>query len=97
MKSNDADPRASPEGGRPQVNTAPAFAGASEAMEVAHAGLRYLAAADATAMAAETQARRLQMLEQADSMGTAARTSILAAFTSSRATPPMRITVRPPG
>ena len=33
-------------------------------------------------MAAETQARCLQMLEQATAMGTAARASILAAFTS---------------
>ncbi len=33
-------------------------------------------------MAAGTQARCLQMLEQATSMGTAARASILAAFTS---------------
>ncbi len=57
-------------------------ASASEAMEMVHAGLGYLAAADATAMAAETQARCLQLLEQANSMGTAARTSILAAFTS---------------
>jgi len=47
-----------------------------------HAGLGYLAAADATAMAAQTQARCLQMLEQANSMGTAARASILAAFTA---------------
>src|SRR5580693_7988525 len=50
-------------------------------MEMVHAGLGYLAAADATAMAAETQARCLRMLEQAHSIGTAARTSILAAFT----------------
>ncbi len=57
-------------------------ASASEAMEMVHAGLGYLAAADATAMAAQTQAECLQMLEQANSMGTAARTSILAAFTS---------------
>ena len=42
----------------------------------------YLAAADATAMAAETQAQCLQALEQVNSMGTAARASILAAFTS---------------
>ena len=42
----------------------------------------YLAAADATAMAAETQAQCLQALEQINSMGTAARASILAAFTS---------------
>jgi hypothetical protein len=61
------------------VSTTPASA--SEAMEMVHAGLGYLAAADATAMAAETQARCLRMLEQAHSMGTAARTSILAAFT----------------
>ena len=46
------------------------------------AGLGYLAAADATAMAAETQARCLRMLEQANSMGTAARASVLAAFTA---------------
>src|SRR5580693_7169650 len=51
-------------------------------MEMVHAGLGYLAAADATAMAAETQARCLRMLEQINSMGTAARASILAAFTS---------------
>ena len=42
----------------------------------------YLAAADATAMAAETQAQCLQALEQANSMGTAARASILGAFTA---------------
>ena len=42
----------------------------------------YLAAADATAMAAETQAQCLQDLEQANAMGTAARASILAAFTA---------------
>ena len=46
------------------------------------AAMGYLAAADATAMAAETQARCLQALEQVNSMGTAARASILAAFTS---------------
>ena len=49
-----------------------------------HAGLGYLATADATTMAAETQARCLQMLEQADAMGTGARTAILAAFTSAQ-------------
>ena len=64
------------------MGTVPAFASASEAMDMVHAGLGYLAAADATAMAAETQARCLQMLEQATAMGTAARASILAAFTS---------------
>ena len=62
------------------MGTAPA--NASEAMEMVHAGLGYLAAADATQLAAETQARCLQMLEQANSMGTAERAAILAAFTS---------------
>ena len=42
----------------------------------------YLAATDATAMAAETQAPCLRALEQASSIGTAARTSIMASFTS---------------
>ena len=66
------------------MSTVPAFASASEAMDMVHAGLGYLAAADATAMAADTQARCLQMLEQATAMGTAARASILAAFTSAQ-------------
>ena len=57
-------------------------ASASEAMDMVRAGLGYLAAADATAMAAETQARCLRMLEQVNSMGTAARASVLGAFTS---------------
>ena len=48
------------------------------------AGLGFLAAADATQLTAETQAECLQMLEQVTAMGTAARTSILAAFTSAQ-------------
>ena len=67
------------------MSTAPAStapASASEAMEMVQAGLGYLAAADATAMPAETQAWCLQMLERAHAMGTAARTSVLAAFTA---------------
>ena len=62
--------------------TAPTFASAREAAETVRAGLGFLAAADATAMAAETQAQCLQILEQATSMSTAARASIMAAFTS---------------
>ena len=64
------------------MSVAPVFASAAEAAEVVRAGLGYLAAADATAMAAETQAHCLRVLEQVSSVGTAARTSILAAFTS---------------
>ena len=60
----------------------PAFSSTAEATAMVRAGLQFLADADATAMAAEEQARCLQALEQVSSMGTAARTSILAAFTS---------------
>ena len=55
---------------------------AAEALGMLSSALGYLAAADATAMAAETQAQCLRALEQAHSMGTAARSSVLAAFTS---------------
>src|SRR6266702_865513 len=55
---------------------------AAEALGMLRSALGYLSAADATAMAAETQAQCLQALEQVTSMGTAARASILAAFTS---------------
>ena len=55
---------------------------AAEALGMLKSAMGYLAAADATAMAAQTQAQCLQALEQVNSMGTAARASILAAFTS---------------
>ena len=63
-----------------QVGTVPVVAGPGEAMQMVRAGLDYLAAADATAMAAREQARCLRGLEQANSVSTAARTSILGAF-----------------
>jgi hypothetical protein len=65
-----------------QVRTVPAFADATEAAQMVHAGLGFLATADATQLGTDVQARCLQMLEQADAMGTAARASILAAFTA---------------
>ena len=55
---------------------------AAQALGMLKSAMGYLSAADATAMAAETQAQCLQALEQVNSMGTAARASILAAFTS---------------
>ena len=55
---------------------------AKEALGMLRSAMGYLAAADATAMAAETQAQCLQALEQVNSMGTAARASILGAFTA---------------
>ena len=62
----------------------PSPATTTEALGMLRAAMGYLNAADATAMAAETQARCLQMLEQVTAMGAAARTSILAAFTSAQ-------------
>src|SRR6185437_3886647 len=56
------------------------FASASEAMDMVHAALGYLATADATAMTAGERGRCLRELEQADAVATAARTSVLGAF-----------------
>ena len=64
------------------MGAVPVFASAAEAMQMARAGLDYLAATDATAMAAEEQARSLRALEQVNSVATAARTSILGAYTA---------------
>ena len=57
-------------------------ASAAEALGMLRSAMGYLSAADATAMAAETQAQCLLALEQLDAIETAARASILAAFTS---------------
>ena len=57
-------------------------ASVAQALGMLRSAMGYLSAADATAMAAETQAQCLQALEQINSMGTAARASLLAAFTS---------------
>jgi len=62
------------------MGTTPAFASTDEAMEMVRAGLAYLAAADATAMGTKERARCLRNLEQATSVATAARTSVLGAF-----------------
>ena len=65
-----------------QAVTVPPPASTAQALGMLQSAMGYLAAADATAMAADTQAQCLQALEQANSIGTMARTSILAAFTS---------------
>jgi Domain of unknown function (DUF222) len=62
------------------VGTAPASA--REALDMVRAGLGYLAAADATRLAAATQAECLRELEQADAVATAARAAVLTAFTA---------------
>ena len=60
----------------------PAPASTAEAADMVLAGLRYLAAADPTALAAQAQAECLRSLEQADAITAAARARILAAFTA---------------
>src|SRR6266849_2143913 len=57
-------------------------ASAAEALGMLRSAMSYLSAADATAMATETQAQCLLALEQLDAIETAARASILGAFTS---------------
>jgi hypothetical protein len=64
------------------VGTVPAFASVGEAMDMARAALGYLAAADAAQLAAAELAEYLQTLEQTDAISTAARASLLAAFTA---------------
>ncbi len=64
------------------TDTAPASA--REALDMVRAGLVYLAAADATTLATETQADCLRELEQDDAILTAARASVLAGFTAAQ-------------
>src|SRR6266852_4339506 len=64
------------------MNNAVSPGSAKEALGMLTSAMSYLSAADPTAMVAETQAQCLQILEQVNSMGTAARASILGAFTA---------------
>ena len=64
------------------MNPVPAFPGVADAMAAVQAGLRFLAAADATQMSAQAQAEALQMMERATAIVTAARASVLSAFTA---------------
>ena len=64
------------------MGTATAPSSASEALDMVRAGLAYLAAADATQLAAATQAECLRELEQAGAVLTAARAFVLAGFTA---------------
>ena len=63
---------------------APAFASPQEALVVLESVMGYLATANAAQMATETQADALRVLEKSNSMGTAARSVILNAFTSAQ-------------
>ena len=64
------------------MGNAPAFASVREALDMVHAGLGYLAAADPAQLSATTQAECLRELEQADAVATAARASFLTMFTA---------------
>ena len=66
------------------MGTAPAFATVGEAMDMARAALGYLATVDATQLAAETQAECLRGLERTEAVLTAARASVLSAFTAGK-------------
>ena len=62
----------------------PSVASASDALDMVLAGLSYLAAADPTALPAQTQAECLRGLERTDAISTAVRAGFLAAFTTGR-------------
>ena len=66
------------------MSAVPPPATTTEALGMLRAAMGYLTTADAAQMAASEQAGCLQALEQVTAMGTAARTSILAAFTSAQ-------------
>ena len=61
---------------------APPPASTSEALAMLTSAMTYLAAADATQMPASEQAECLAGLERADAIETAARASVLGAFTA---------------
>ena len=60
------------------MNPVPAFPSVADAMAAVQAGLRFVAAADATQMSAQAQAECLQMMERANAIVTAARASVRA-------------------
>ena len=66
------------------MGTAPAFASVSEAMDMVRAGLAFVAGADATELSTEEQAETLRDLERANSILSAARTSVLGTFTAGK-------------
>jgi Domain of unknown function (DUF222) len=66
------------------MGTAPVFGSAGEALEVARAALAFVASADAAELTCEEQAEALRALERANAAVTAARTSVLRAFTAGK-------------
>ena len=66
------------------MSPVPAFSSAADAMAAVRAGLRFVAAADATQMSVQSQADCLRDLEGADAVLTAARASVLSTFTTAQ-------------
>ncbi len=64
------------------MSAAPAITSTTQALDLLDGALAYLSAADAAQLPAVIQAQCLAALERADARATAARASILAAFTS---------------
>jgi len=64
------------------MNPAPTFPSVADAMAAVQAGLRFVADADTTGLSAQAQAECLQMMERANAIVTAARASVLSAFTA---------------
>src|SRR5689334_12928592 len=91
QKSSSCDGRTAtsnpaPARGRREVtmNPVPAFPSVADAMAAVQAGLRFVANTDATTMSGQAQAECLQMMERANAIVTAARASVLSAFTSAQ-------------
>jgi hypothetical protein len=80
-----------------QVSPAPAFTSPAQALATVLDGMRYLAAADHAAMAAQAQADCLLGLEQAAAMSTAARAGLLGCFALAAGTARTGITASPGG
>ena len=76
------------------MSPVPAISNAADAMAAVRAGLRFLAAADAAQMSVESQAECLRNLEKADAVLTAARASVLSAFTTGQGGLPPRTPAR---
>ncbi|MGD0063665.1 MAG: DUF222 domain-containing protein [Streptosporangiaceae bacterium] len=69
---------------RVTISAAAPPASTGEALAMLTSAMRYLAAADATQMPVSEQAECLQALERSDAIETAARASVLAAFTAAQ-------------
>jgi len=75
----------------------PAITSTTQALDLLDGALAYLSAADPTQLPTVIQAQCLAALERADARSTAARASVLAAFTAAQAITRTRTIVPGPG